>query len=276
MGRTVACIIARTSSSRLKKKVLREIHGKTFIEHIIQKLKYVNAIDDIYMCTSVDEDDAILMEIANRAGIKGYAGSRESPIDRMLAVAEMENATDIVRVTGDNIFCDEIFLQKLVEEHGVSGVDYTRAEFLPLGVTGEVMSVPALKKCHDLMDPKHSQYLMMFMFDPDNFSCLVIVPEPSLQAEFASLTVDTPDDFRRTVEIYNNLYRNGRIYYDDIIAMHNRTPIPNFEIDASVTLKMPGNKTISYAKFREIMRERVERSIKIALEAGFYENKKIY
>ena len=47
--KTVACIIARTNSTRLVKKVLLEINGKKVIEHIIERIKEIEEIDEIYI-----------------------------------------------------------------------------------------------------------------------------------------------------------------------------------------------------------------------------------
>ena len=48
--KTVACIIARTVSTRLPLKVLRMVDGKlSMLDFIIQRLKKVNNIDAIYL-----------------------------------------------------------------------------------------------------------------------------------------------------------------------------------------------------------------------------------
>ena len=115
--KTLACIIARTHSSRLPKKVLRKIGDKMLIEHVIARTKMAKNIDDIYLCTSVDPHDAILLEIAEKNGIKAYAGSKDAPIERMLHVGMNDDVDNLIRITGDNIFCDEIFMDKLIETH---------------------------------------------------------------------------------------------------------------------------------------------------------------
>ena len=40
-------------------------------------------IDEIYLCTSIDPDDKILLQIAKKNDINGYAGSRDEVIDRI-------------------------------------------------------------------------------------------------------------------------------------------------------------------------------------------------
>lgn len=274
--RTVACIIARTASTRLPNKVLREINGKKLIEYIIEKMKNVGNLDVIYLCTSVDDDDQILLDIAKENGIKSYAGSRKSVIDRMLDVAKIENADNVVRVTGDNVFTDEFFLDRMIEEHNNHPMmDYTRTEYLPLGVTAEVINVSALKRCYEMIDPKKSEYLMLYMFNPEEFNCQVLIPEESLMAEYSSLTVDTHEDFERTEFLIDRLYKHNRLYYDDIIKLNKKIRIPYFNIDKNLLVKMPNNNAITYAEFRSsIIKQRINISKKVVLEVNFYENKR--
>lgn len=274
--RTVACIIARTASTRLPNKVLREINGKKLIEYIIEKMKNVSNLDAIYLCTSVDDDDQILLDIAKENGIKSYAGSRKSVIDRMLDVAKMENADNLVRVTGDNVFTDEFFLDRMIEEHNNHHMmDYTRTEYLPLGVTAEVINVSALERCYEMIDPEKSEYLLLYMFNPEEFNCQVLIPEESLMAEYSSLTVDTHEDFERTEFLIDRLYKNNRLYYDDIIKLNKKIKIPHFNIDKNLLVRMPNNNAITYAEFRSsIIEQRINRSKKVVLEVNFYGNQR--
>lgn len=271
---TVACIIARTKSTRLPGKAVKEIHGKPLVGYIIEKLKYVSNLDEIYMCTSNMKGDELLLEIAKQYGIKSFAGHPESPITRMLEVAEIEGAKNVVRVTGDNVFTDEIYLEKMIKEHKKRDAEYTRTEYLSLGVTSEVIRVDALKKCLGNINPNKSEYLMLFIFDPENYECQVLIPEEKNNGEYTSLTVDTHEDFNRTEFILKKLYRNGRIFYDDIIALDKKNPIPNFKIEMKMPIRLPDNKTIPYHVFRSIMKERIEKSRKITLEDKFYETAK--
>lgn len=273
---TIGCIIARTASRRLPNKVLRKIKGKMLIEYIIKKMQRVKNLDEIYLCTSVDENDKILLDIASKNDIKSYAGSRKSPIDRMLNVAKMENAENVVRITGDNIFTDEIFLERMIEEHNIdTSIEYTRTEYLALGVTAEVIKLDALKRCYNMIDPAKSEYLLLYMYNPDEFNCQVLIPEKYLRTEFYTLTVDTIEDFKRTQYIINKLYHNDRIFYDDIIKLSKKDKIPNFIMDENALLRMPDNETITYGNFRNrLIRDRIEKSKKIVLEEGFYATKK--
>lgn len=271
---TVACIIARTNSTRLPKKVLIKIKGKTVIEYIIDKVKQVKNIDNIYICTSTHPDDKVLLDIAKRNGINGFAGSEDSPIDRILEVIGRENPDRIIRITGDNIFTDEIYLEKMIEEQIRNPViEYSRTECLPIGVTAEVIRADTLKRCYKFLDPKKSEYMMFYLFDPDTYCCQVIIPESKHRAEYCSLTVDTIHDLERTRIVIEKKYSNGRVYLDDILSLNNQEGIPFFHVNKDMLLKLPeGN--ITFSEYREMMMDRTNKSMKLYLMEGYYESKK--
>ena len=93
MTKTVACIIARTTSVRLPLKVLRSLFEQyAVIDFIIERVKKVEMINDIYICTSYEPVDDILEDVARRNGVKIYRGDPTNIIERMLSVGEIENA----------------------------------------------------------------------------------------------------------------------------------------------------------------------------------------
>lgn len=259
--KTVACIIARTNSTRLPKKVLKKIKGKTVIEHIIERVKAVKGIDEIYIATSNNPDDKVLGDIAVKNNIKIYYGSETSVIDRMLDIGKIENADNLIRITGDNIFTDYEILQKVLDCHIENDVEYSRGELLPIGTTAEVININALKRCYNSIDPHKSEYLFYYIFDPTKYKTLVLVPEnKKYKNEYASLTVDTPDDFERTKFIFDNI-DSQLINYKDIIELSRLNEIPNFKINDSLSIKLPDMESISYGDFRKIINDRINNSI---------------
>lgn len=261
--KTVACIIARTNSKRLPQKVLKIINGKAMIEHIIENVKEIKEIDEIYICSSKNEEDKILEKIAEKNEIKFYGGSEKAVIERMLDVAEKEKAINIIRITGDNIFTDKFFLEEMLKWHKIKNVDYTRTEYISIGATAEIMKVDALKDCYKSIDPDKSEYLFLYMFNPQKYKCLTLIPEEKYQRVYSSLTVDTEADWKRTEFIFEKL--KDAINYFNIIELNKKDKIPNFEIDKDIQIKLPDNEEISYYLFRKKLEEKILMSEKIYL-----------
>ena len=256
--KSVACIIARTNSSRLPRKVLREINGITLIEHIINKTKRAKGIDQIYLCTSVDPDDKILLEVAKNNGIEGYAGSRDCVIDRMLDVGEKEEADALIRITGDNIFTDEVYLDLMIQRHEQHEVEYTRTEYLPVGVTAEIIGYNALKRCRAAIDPKYSQYLMLYMFNPSLYKSLTLFPPKEHRHPNWSLTVDTPEDMQRTLEILKD--KEIVPNYHEVCRICKELHPEHLEYSPSGAVKFPADVSISFDTYRFEMEKRIAQS----------------
>ena len=255
----VACIIARTNSTRLPKKVLRKINNLTMIEIIIERLKKCRELDSIYLCTSTDPEDRVLLEIAASRGIKSYAGSPDAVIERMLSVAEMEGADNLVRITGDNIFTDQAYLDIMISRHRQQQAEYTRTEYLPIGVTAEIMGSETLARCAATIPVEYTQYLLLYMFQPENYRCLVLHPVAEHCHPSWSLTVDTPADWERTEKIIA-LTGSPLASHDRIVRICASNDIPHLNFKAGAQVNFPTGIQICYQAFRAEMEQRIARS----------------
>lgn len=249
-GKVVCCIVARTNSTRLPQKVLRIVSGRKMIEHIIERMKAVPNLNEIYVATSNHHDDGILCEIARDSNVKCYRGSELSVIDRLLDIADMEMAEFVVRVTGDNIYTDSKLLQLLIAETLKNNADYARVEGAPIGVTAEVMKVSALRRCLDSIEPELSEYLMLYMFDPEKYRT-VVLDISNWVPPLTSLTVDTPEDWKRTEFLEKRLASSDPISLSDIIQFSRHEDIPNFYLEGGSLVKLPNDQDMTLEQFME-------------------------
>jgi spore coat polysaccharide biosynthesis protein SpsF len=266
--KTIACIIARTNSNRLPGKVLKQVAGKTMLEHIIERVKRAKNIDGIYICTSTHPDDQCLDSIARKNEILFYSGSEDSVIERMLDVAQLENADNVVRITGDNIFTDSVYLDLMVQHHITNNAEYTRSENLPVGITAEVIAVPALKHCHASMDPAFSQYLMLYMFNPLNYKCTVLLPPSSHQLPEWTLTVDNPSDWERTELLFSKSV--GFLDYGQIIELGRSFNIPYLKYVSDRMVKFPAGIIMNASAVRKELEERIRKSSTVKITENVY------
>ena len=145
----VTCIIqARTRSERLPNKVLKEIENLPMICHIINRVKKAKNIDQIILATSNTETDKILLDIAKKFKIIGFAGDEKDVLDRFYNAAITYAANPIVRITGDCPLVDPILLDKMVESYQANDYDYmsnTIERTFPDGLDIEIFSSEVLK-----------------------------------------------------------------------------------------------------------------------------------
>ncbi|MCO5229801.1 MAG: hypothetical protein M9958_01465 [Chitinophagales bacterium] len=264
-NKTIACIIARTVSTRLPIKILRDLlPNQSMIEFLIHRLKGIEEIDDIYICTSKDIKDDILEDIAYRNKVKLYRGSEESVIERILDVAEIEDANYVIRITGDNPLTSVEYLPNQIKLAHKHNLDYVRLVNVPIGATAEVINTEALKKCYKEMDPEVSEYLMLFIFDPSKFKCGVIIPFKEDYSNY-SITVDTPDDLIRVRNIlmYNSNINKSNILLSEVLDILNQElkGLPGKEIKNNGIVKLPYGKTMSFDEFSLDMSNRKLKSM---------------
>lgn len=146
----VAAIIqARVGSTRLPNKVLKEIAGRTVLEHVINRVKAASKIDDIIVATTVNKEDRKIVKICNDLGCSVFCGSEEDVLDRYYQAAKSFKVRHIVRITADCPLIDSSIIDEVVGKHLKEQADYTAnviKETYPDGLDVEVFTFNSLKK----------------------------------------------------------------------------------------------------------------------------------
>ncbi|RTR32533.1 cytidylyltransferase domain-containing protein [Shewanella atlantica] len=260
--KVVSCIVARTTSNRLPLKVLRAVnpaHDKSMLDVIISKAKLSTLIDKIYLCTSEEPCDDILVDTAYRNDISLYRGASDAVIERLVSVAEIENADYVVRITGDNIFVAGEYLDEQIELCIDNQLDYCRLSGVPIGATAEVIKVTALKQLYEEMDVSVSEYLMLYIFNPERFRCGIL--KSSIDLSQYGITVDTPDDFELVKRILCHLGDSASaLKLKNICRLFKDNKDIFKEIPADTHIKLPYDESMRFDEFLNNQKQRVERS----------------
>jgi spore coat polysaccharide biosynthesis protein SpsF len=260
--KTVACIIARTVSTRLPVKVLRDLQpGVSMLDFIVKRLQAVSSIDEIYICTSENPVDDIMEDVAIRHKVKLYRGSEDKVIERMIHVGDAEKADVVLRVTGDNPFTTTEYLDEEIQFLIENQLDYKRIVEVPSCATPEVIRFDALNDCYSKMDPSVSEYLMLFLFEPKNYACGVLKVFPEDYSNY-TVTVDLPADLERTKGVLE-IFGSSEILLKDIIAIYQDTSynLPLKEFAMAGDVKLPYGKTVSIEEFSADMTRRKNESL---------------
>lgn len=120
----LAIVQARTSSSRLPGKVLLPIAGKPMILYQLERLRRCQRLDRLVLATSGDPSDDALSELVTAEGYKVFRGELLDVLARFRACAALEQATTVVRLTGDCPLSDPALIDELVEAFDEGGWDY--------------------------------------------------------------------------------------------------------------------------------------------------------
>lgn len=261
--KTIACIVARTVSTRLPLKIMRTVTpGYTMLDFILQRVKKINSICDIYICTSYEPVDDILEDVAEKNGVNIYRGSAEMVIERLISVGEKTSAENIIRITGDNVFNAWEYVDDLIQVHCSEKLDYSRIVNLPFGATPEIMSMKALRVCNENIDPMLSEYLTIFMFDPKNFSCGMVKYADLDDFSDIILTVDTPLDLIRTKSVLSNYFCNDKLLIttNEIVEIISKSNIPYSKVNMNANVKLPNNVTVKFMDFLNDLKFRASKS----------------
>ena len=70
-------ITARLKSTRLKRKILLDLNGKSVLDRVIERAKQVKGIDGVVLCTSINPQDSELYKNALSNQIEFFAGSED-------------------------------------------------------------------------------------------------------------------------------------------------------------------------------------------------------
>ena len=265
--KTVACVIARSVSTRLPLKVFRQVcEGYSMLDFILQRLKRVKGIDEIYLCTSQEPVDDIMQDVAERNKVNVFRGSADAVIDRMLNVGRISGATNLLRITGDNVFTSYEYMDRQIELLKEKNLDYIRLVDAPLGATAEVMTYTALKRCYESMDPSVSEYLMLYIFEPKNFKCGTINVF-GRDLSNINLSVDHPEDLVRTKEILDHFKSSDKlsIQLTDIVKIIESNKITAAYMQPGEKIRLPYNKEVSYEEFKKDIERRISQSEQISL-----------
>lgn len=146
--KTILITQARSGSTRLPGKVLKEIGGKSLLQIHLDRLKKCKKVSEIIVATTVNEEDDIIYDRAIEWGFTASRGSESDVLDRFYQAVKDKNADWIVRVTSDCPLIDAELVDKVIAFAQEKGVDYCSNGFIenyPDGQDVEVFQFLALE-----------------------------------------------------------------------------------------------------------------------------------
>lgn len=212
-----AIIQARTGSTRLPGKVLKEICGKPALEHFITRLRASRTIDAIIVATTTVPEDQAILKLAERCGVRTYAGSVNDVLDRFYQVAAAAKLDVIVRATSDDLLVDPDMVDQVVRrflnaQPPFDMVCNNLKPTYPYGLDVEVFSFGALRRAwNESKDPVEREHVTAyFRRHPDDFRLGGL--ESSVNLSDHRWTLDYQEDLEFLTQVYEALYRPGLVF----------------------------------------------------------------
>ncbi len=226
----VATIEARMTSSRLPGKVMLPAQGRPMLAHLTSRLKAVPSIDEIVLATTVNATDNVLVDFAEKDGIKIFRGSEEDVMARVIGAAESAQADVVVEITGDCPIIDPDLVEQTIRVFMRNNAVYCANSFIssyPDGMDTQVITLEALKKSFSMTaDPQDREHVSRHIVNnPQLFPHVYLVAPPSLHWPGLGLTLDEPADYELIRTLIENLGKDNLLFgCGDVIRFLRANP----------------------------------------------------
>jgi len=217
-------------STRLPGKVMKTLVDKSVLEHVIERVKQAELIDEIIIATTELERDSILVEEAKRIGVKIYRGDEKDVLSRYYGAATEYNIDSIVRITSDCPLIDPKVLDEIVgffysghyDIVSNAGKDSSTRTF-PRGLDTEVFSYAALQNAHLKANVTYQrEHVTPYIYE--NSQSINYYRQEKNYSDYR-WTLDTEDDFKAISKIYDYLYKGSHDFYlEEIIELYKEHP----------------------------------------------------
>jgi spore coat polysaccharide biosynthesis protein SpsF len=231
---TILITQARTGSTRLPGKVLKEIEGKSLLQIHLDRLKNCKNVNEIIVATTVNEEDNVIFDKAIEWGFNASRGSESDVLDRFYQAVKDKNTDWIVRVTSDCPLIDSELVDDVIRFAQDNNTDYCSNGFVenfPDGQDVEVFKFSALEKAWQnatlLSEREHvtpyirnnSDYKGGSLFTSINYPCV---------SNFSKIrmTVDESRDFELIEILIHKLgVEESWLTYTNYIIEHDLTKV---------------------------------------------------
>ena len=240
--KTIATIEARMTSTRLPGKVLMDIHGKTMLQHVIERTKRAKKVDQIVVATTINKTDDPVVDIAKALNVGYFRGSEDDVLNRVLDAAKANQADIIIEVTGDMPLIDPLLIDAIFDFFKIEKYDYVsevamknsekwkEESTFPLGFGAEVYYTSILDQTSKLTnDPKDHEHVTSYIINhPEKyklgafhaFGKFAKVNRPDIR-----VPVNTQAELDLVREIFKNLYpKNPNFTIFDVIELLEKKP----------------------------------------------------
>lgn len=219
---------ARSSSTRLPNKVLKNLLGQPMIIRQIERIQRSIHIGTLFLVTSTDSTDDELANVVSQAGIAIYRGSLNDVLDRFYQAAMPHKPDIIVRLTGDCPLIDPNIIDAAISKFLALNVDYLSNSLSPTypdGMDIEVLRFDALEIAWlNAKKPSEREHVTPYIYkNADQFKIADL--RHSIDLSKLRLTVDEDVDFYLIEKIYQNLMPSKPDFLlKDIISLLEQNP----------------------------------------------------
>jgi spore coat polysaccharide biosynthesis protein SpsF len=210
-----AVIQARMGSSRLKGKSLKPVLNKPILQHVYDRCKISDQINDIIVATTTHESDDPLIDYCQRNGIKYFRGSENDVLERIYLTALKFDIKTLVRVTADNPLVGFDVIDYMINEHQKHKSEFTsgyHSKTFPNGTVVSIIEHNILEYLNNyVQDPKHREHVITDI-ELIKKHFVTYFPEAPIQWRRPELRycIDTESDFQLVKQVMESTCGQGK------------------------------------------------------------------
>ncbi len=224
----LAIIQARTASTRLPMKVMKEISGKPMLTRVVRRVKRARRLHQVLVATSTSAHDDPIEDLCDWEGWPCFRGKEEDVLDRYLEAAKAYGGDPIVRITSDCPLIDPALIDETIDVFQSGTWDYVsntlEPRTFPRGLDTEVFSFAALERAWK--EDKHSswrEHVTPYIYrHPEGFRLKGVVHHEDLSA--MRWTVDTPEDLELVRRIYASFDGEDHFTWKEVLGLLEERP----------------------------------------------------
>lgn len=206
----VAAIIqARAGSTRLPRKVLKQVAGRPVLSWVVDRVRRSAMLDDVIVATSTQPADDAVAALAAELGVACHRGSEEDVLARYHEAATRHGVDAAVRVTADCPLTDPVLIDEVVQSWLEDPLRYdfvanTLVRRYPRGLDVALVTTAALAVANERAVGTERVHVTPYVRDPQNGFRLRSVLGP-LELGHWRWTLDEPADLAFVREVYRRL-----------------------------------------------------------------------
>lgn len=218
-------------STRLPGKILKDLMGKTVLQHVIERVQQAKSIDEIIIATTTLDRDDVVVDEAVKCGVNYFRGSENDVLARYYGAAKGNNADIVVRITSDCPLIDPLITDKIVnffKDKKIYDIvtnassDLSKRTY-PRGLDTEVFTFDKLEEAFKQADKQYQrEHVTPYIYE--NSTMIYYDKNPS-DYSMHRWTLDTEEDFELIKEIYRFLYKGKHNFYlSNILKLFEQHP----------------------------------------------------
>ncbi len=219
-----AVIQARTGSTRLPNKVLREIAGKPLLQHMLERVRAGKTLDRAIVATTTRTEDDPIQALCEKLKVPYTRGEEEDVLGRYYQAAVEHNLGHIVRLTADCPLLDPGVIDLVVRRYlelqpNIDYVSNIMTHTFPNGMEVEIMGFDCLARAHKEAKRKYQrEHVTPYIRENlGRFRCKNVAHSEDLSHH--RWTVDREEDLELVRRIIEALYPHKKLFLmEDILA----------------------------------------------------------